>query len=163
MRIAACSVLMTLFAVTGPGWQTVKTDELPPDTLIVLQRGACEHRCAVYNVIIFADGSVIFDGRHYVRQAGLVKSTITREALHQLLGEFTAAHFFDLKERYGYGTDEGCDSIKSDAPSAIVSITSGGKAKTVLHHHRCVAADSDLLKRLEDKIDQAVNTAKWIK
>jgi hypothetical protein len=33
----------------------------------------------------------------------------------------------------------------------------------VLHHHRCVAAESDLLKRLEDKIDQTVNSAKWVK
>jgi uncharacterized protein DUF6438 len=163
MRIASCSLLMLLFAAAGPCWQTVKSDELPPDTLIVLQRGACEHRCAVYNVIIFADGSVIFDGRHYVRQAGLIKSTISREALRKLLDEFTAAHFFNLKERYGFGTDEGCDSVKSDAPSAIVSLTSGGKAKVVLHHHRCVAAESDLLKRLEDKIDQTVNSAKWVK
>jgi hypothetical protein len=34
-------------AVRVRGWQTVKSNELPAATMIVLQRGACEHRCAV--------------------------------------------------------------------------------------------------------------------
>jgi hypothetical protein len=145
------------------GAQALKTDELPADTLIVLQRGACEHRCAVYKVVIFADGSVIFDGRFYVRRPGLTKTTIRRESLRQLLDEAAALRFFDLKDRYGYGDTVGCDAIQSDAPSAIVSISSGGAAKTIIHHLGCVGADSERLKQLEEKIDNVVNTAIWIR
>jgi hypothetical protein len=151
-----------LLALPALAWQ-VQSDELPPDTIIVLQRGACERRCAVYNVIIFADGSVIFDGRHYVRQVGVVKSSVTRETLAGLLHDANALHFFDLKDRYGYGSSAGCDSIRSDAPSAILTIASAGRSKTVLHHHGCVSTDADRLTAFEDKIDKAVNAVRWIK
>lgn len=153
---------LLLLALPALAWQ-VQSDELPADTLIVLQRGACERRCAVYNVIIFSDGSVIFDGRHYVRQTGVVKSSINRDILAGLLHDANETHFFDLKDRYGYGSTTGCDSMRSDAPTAILTIASAGRSKTVLHHHGCVNADAGRLKELEDKIDKAVNAVRWIK
>ena len=57
----------------------------------------------------------------------------------------------------------GCDSMRPDAPTAILTIASAGRSKTVLHHHGCVNADADRLKELEDKIDKAVNAVRWIK
>lgn len=163
LGIVTCIFLVVGSDVHAWGSQTLKTNELPADTLIILQRGACEHRCAVYKVIIFADGSVIFDGRHYVRRPGLVKTTISLEALQQLLDEAAALRFFDLKERYVHGSATGCDSIQSDAPSAIVSISSGGIFKTILHYLGCAGAESERLKQFEEKIDSIVNTAKWVK
>jgi hypothetical protein len=163
LTVAACTFLVVGSVVHAPDSQTLNTNELTPDTLIVLQRGACEHRCAVYKAIIFADGSVIFDGRHYVRRPGLVRTSISLEALRQLLDEAVALRFFDLKERYGFGTATGCDSIQSDAPNAIISVSSGGTSKTVLHHLGCVGPESERLKHFEEKIDKAVNSAKWVK
>ena len=61
--------------------QVVKTNESSPDTLITLQRGACEQRCAVYRLVIFADGTVIYEGRHFVRRTGLIRSGISPEVL----------------------------------------------------------------------------------
>jgi len=143
--------------------QAVKTNEQPADTLIVLRRGACEHRCPVYNVVIFADGSVIFDGRYNVRRPGVTKSSISLESIGQLLSEAVALRFFDLRESYGLGAapGNGCDSLQSDAPEVIVTVSSGGKSKTVRHHHRCVGAESERLKQFENSIDGAVNTARW--
>jgi hypothetical protein len=161
VKIAASTFLFVWSAVAGWG-QTVKTDEQPADTLIVLERGACEHRCAVYNVIIFADGSAIFDGRHYVRRPGVVRTRISLEALGKLLDEAAALRFFDLKDRYAPGMN-GCDSMKSDAPSAVISISSGGKSKTVVHYHGCGGSESDRLIQFEASIDKAVNTVRWVK
>ena len=164
LKIVACVTLLVGSVVQAWSSQTLKTNELAADTLIVLQRGACEHRCAVYKVIIFADGSVIFDGRHYVRRPGLVKASLSLESLRQLLDEAAVLRFFDLKDRYGGDIDAtGCDSVQSDAPSAIVSISSGGRSKTILHHHGCVGAESQHLKQFEETIDKAVNTAKWVR
>jgi hypothetical protein len=162
VRIVAGTFLLVWSAVAACGWQTLKTNEQPADTLIVLERGACEHRCAVYNVIIFADGSAIFDGRHYVRRPDVVRTRISLDALGKLLDEAAALHFFDLKDRYAPGT-VGCDSAKPDAPTAIVSISSGGKSKTVVHHQGCSGSDSDRLLQFEVNIDRAVNTVSWVK
>jgi Domain of unknown function (DUF6438) len=131
--------------------------------LIVLQRGACEHRCAVYKVIIFADGSVIFDGRSYVRRTGVIRASIGLEAVRKLLDETAAIRFFDLRQRYAPGQPSGCDSSQSDAPTAIISVNSAGKSNTVIHYHGCAGADSNRLTQLEDEIDMAVNTGRWVK
>jgi hypothetical protein len=137
--------------------------EAAPDTLISLQRGACEARCAVYRLVIFADGTVIYDGQYFVRRAGLVRSGVSPEALAKLLKELESGGFFEMETNYGYGGTDHCDKIDGDGPGAILSVSSGGRSKTVLHNHRCVGAAADRLTGLEDKVDRAVGATKWIK
>jgi hypothetical protein len=160
--IAWALVLLGCFA-SAQAAPILRTNELPADTLIVLQRGACERRCAVYNIAIFADGSVIFDGRHYVRQAGLAKTTITREAVRQLLEEAMSLGFFQMKARYGFGDTADCEMLRSDAPTAVLSISSDGMAKTIVHNQGCVGPTSEGLKKFEERIDKAVNSTRWVK
>jgi len=166
-RLATAAVLPCALGVTASlpsahAQPALSTNELPAGTLIVLQRGACERRCAVYNIIVFADGSVILDGRHFVRRPGLTKTTIHRETVRQLLDEAAALGFFELKPRYGYDTAD-CEQIRSDAPAAVVSVSSGGIARTIVHNQGCAGPASDRLKQFEDKIDKAVNSARWMK
>ena len=143
--------------------QPVKTTEPAPDTLITLQRGACEQRCAVYRLTIFADGSVIYEGQHFVRRNGLIKAGISPEVLAKLITDLETGGFFQLEANYGYGNTTHCTSIDSDGPAAILSVSNQGRSKTVLHNHRCVGPDAKRLTELEDKIDRAVGTVKWIK
>ena len=161
--IVACALLLAGGASRVEGRQVLKTDELPADTLIALQRGACEHRCAVYKVIIFADGSVIFDGRSYVRRAAVIRANISLEAVRKVLNEAAAIRFFDLKRRYAPGEASGCDLVQSDAPTAIISVSSAGKSNTVVHYHGCAGADSNRLMQFEAEIDAAVNVSRWVK
>jgi hypothetical protein len=140
-----------------------QTPAPPPDTLITLQRGACEKRCAVYRLVIFADGTVIYEGRFNVRRTGLIKSGVPPEALIKLVQNLEAAGLYDLEANYGYGNRDHCASWNSDGPAAIVSLASGGRSKTVLHDHRCISPVSQRLSEMEDWIDQAVGVAKWIR
>jgi hypothetical protein len=155
----ACAGLMLAPLLT----RAARAAEAAPDTLISLQRGACEQRCAVYRVVIFADGTVIYDGRHFVRRAGLVRGGMSPEALAQLLEELQSGGFFEMEASYGYGGTEHCDKIDGDGPAAILSVSNAGRSKTILHNHRCAGAAADRLTELEDKVDRAVGTAKWIK
>jgi hypothetical protein len=137
--------------------------ETPVDTLIVLQRGACEQRCAVYRVAIFSDGTVIYEGRYFVRRAGLVKSLISSDVLDKLVNDLEAADLFQLQDNYGYGNKDQCQSFSAGEPSAILTFSYRGHAKTILHNHGCAGSVPNRLTELEDKIDRAVGTAKWIK
>ena len=148
---------------TASSGQAVKATESAPDTLIVLQRGACEKRCAVYRLVIFADGSVIYEGRYFVRQTGLIKSSVSPEVLAKLIVDLETGGFFQLEGNYGYSNTDGCDSIDSDGPVAILSVSNKGRSKTVLHHHRCVGPVPNRVTELEDKVDRAVGAVKWIK
>jgi uncharacterized protein DUF6438 len=156
-------LVLTLATAASSFGQTVKGSEPSADTLIVLQRGACEQRCAVYRVAIFADGTLIYQGRHFVRQSGLIKSVIPVEVLNNLIHDFEAAGFFQLEDNYGYASKEHCESIDAGEPTAILTFSNQGRSKTVLHNHGCVGRGTKQLTELEDKVDHAVGTIKWIK
>lgn len=152
---------LTFAAALWPA--TAAAQDVAPDTLITLQRGACEKRCAVYRVVIFADGTAIYEGRHFVRRTGLIKSGVSQETLARLIDDLESGGFFQLDVDYGYSQTAHCDRIDSDGPAAILSVSSRGHSKTVLHSHRCVGAFSDRVTMFEDMIDRAVGTVKWIK
>jgi hypothetical protein len=159
--LMTCVLALT---VAGPSQgQVSRTKEPSPDTLITLQRGACENRCAVYRLVIFADGTVIYEGRHFVRRAGLIKSGISPEVLNKLIADLEAGGIFQLDDNYGYGNNNGCESIDPDGPMAILSVSNQGRSKTVLHHHRCVGPVPDRITEMEDRVDRAAGVVKWIK
>lgn len=143
--------------------QVVKTNPSAPDTLITLQRGACEQRCAVYRLVIFADGTVIYDGQHFVRRAGLIRSGISPEVLSRLMQDLETGGFFRMENNYGYGNTDRCKSIDPGGPMAILSVSNRGRSKTVLHNHSCVGPIPSRLTDLEDKVDRAAGTVRWIK
>ena len=165
LKLAVCALLATSIAVPGPVTQaTLRTDEQPADTLIVLQLGACERHCPVYRLAIFADGSTLFEGRYYVRRAGVVRGRISLESLAQLLAEADALQFFKLKDRYVPG-DPGsdCAAAKSDGPTAVLTISARGRAKTVQHYRGCAGTDPERLTKFENGIAEAANVTKWIR
>ena len=145
--------------------QSSSSSAVAPDTLITLQRGGCERRCAVYRLVIFADGTVIYEGRYFVRQAGLIKSDISPDLLARLINDIDTGGFFALSDNYGYAGTTHCDSINSDVdgPTAILSVSNQGRSKTVLHHHRCVGAAADQVTEFENEVDRVVGSSKWIK
>ena len=135
---------------------------IPADTVITLRRGACEMRCAVYDLSIQADGSVVYDGRYYVRRTGRVKARVARKGVRRLIDEFQKIGFFSLKDEYTASPDD-CVSLLEEAPRATISIVMGKRAKTIVHNHRCVGKVSSELTRLEDAIDAVAKSVRWIK
>ncbi len=157
-------VVLVLTGAAPVFGQTGQTREAAPDTMITLQRGACEARCAVYRLVIFADGTVIYEGEYNVRRSGLVKSLISQLVLNRLIADLETDGFFELKDNYGYGNTQNCDSVDPDGgPAAILSVSNQGRAKAVLHSHRCAGLTPNRLTKMEDKVDDAVGVAKWIK
>jgi len=86
------AVLTTLFLLAAPALAQAPAAPADPaaGSVILLERGACEARCAVYRVVIFADGTVLYHGRYFVHHAGVVKSGISVESLNKLLADIDA-------------------------------------------------------------------------
>ncbi len=156
-------LLLTLLGAASLFAQTVPAPEITPDTLIVLQRGACEQRCAVYRLTIFADGTVVYEGRYFVRTPGLKRSLVSATALAGLLRDLVSGGFFEMAGDYGYASRANCQSFSPGEPSAILTVSTGGRSRTVLHNHGCAGKASARLTELEDKVDRAVGVARWIK
>ncbi len=166
MLMRRISAFLCVFAIaTGlAGAGTPATEQaVPPNSVITLQRGACERRCAVYKVIVFADGTLIYDGQYFVRRSGLVLDRIGSADIARLISSFEAIGYFGLHDDYGVRDTSGCGALLSDAPIAMTSIVTGAKVKAIVHHHRCTGAVSDSLSRIEDEIDKIGRTSRWIK
>jgi len=136
---------------------------VPRATVITLRRTACFGTCPVYKLTIFADGRVLYEGISHVKKKGKAKGRISPAKLEELIEEFQNIYYFNLKNAYIPGTDA-CRQSATDMPSAVTSLTRNGNSKTINHYHGCRGSQTlDLLTRLEDKIDEAVNVNQWIK
>jgi len=126
--------------------------------VITMERTACFGPCPIYTLTIFDDGKVVYEGRDFVKKKGRAESKITKQQLADLIAEFTKIDYFNLK------SNPDCLEQWTDHPSAITSLSWEGKNQTIQHDHGCRGSHilEDLTK-LEDKIDEAVNAAQWIR
>lgn len=161
MNIRMIVLCCSLFLASPPG--AIRAADLPEDTVVTLQRHTCERRCAVYRVVLFADGTVIYHGQYKVRRAGLVLDHVDPERLRKLIDTAKAIHYFTLKSEYGYHETKDCDSLVPDGPIVSTSVTTGGESKGIIHHQRCAGAIPAQLTAFEDDIDKLANTARWVK
>ena len=119
--------------------------------------------CPIYKVSISADGAVVFEGNRFVKKVGTARSTISEEQIRELLAAFEKINYFELSDQY-VKPEDGCKQWLTDNPSAITSITRNGKSKSVTHYYGCRGLEVlKELERLEQAIDDAVNSAQWIR
>lgn len=165
-RLVLCALSMTLFVfayATTFQTSTAAAQQIPQDTLITLERTVCYGMCPSYRLTISADGGVVFEGRRFVKTVGTAQSTISKEKLRELIDRFEKINYFRLRNRYEDNRD-GCEGVVTDHPSANTSIRINGTSKSVRHYLGCRGVEvlDDLIK-LEQAIDDAVNTAQWIR
>jgi hypothetical protein len=149
---------------------------VPTDTVITLERTGGMSTCPVYKIMIFADGMVIYDGREYVKQVGIVRSTITQDQINQLIREFERISYFSLRDRYE-DVPDGCPTSGSDSAWANTSIKVDGSYKAIRHYYGCWYSETPSrdhvphikelvypkeLVDLESRIDEVVNIKQWI-
>jgi len=145
----------------GAGYsdRAVIPQDIPRDLKITLERTECFGFCPVYKLTITADGSVVFEGRRFVKQEGVTISSVSPERLKQLMAEFDRVNFFSLEDDYS----EIRLSCPTDQPSAITSVRINGRSKTINHYLGCLEPKVPKgLTELENKIDEIVNTAQWL-
>jgi PKD repeat protein len=124
------------------------------ELVITLERTACFGKCPVYSLMIKGDGTVIYAGVDFVQTKGIQETTISMDAIEQLVTEFEKSDYFSLKDSYtSFGV--------SDMPSVNTSISIGGKTKAIEHYLGDRGAPQQLTE-LENKIDEIVNSAQWI-
>ena len=147
-----------------------------------IKRSGCYGRCPIYDLTIEPDGKVIFEGKGWTATIGKAEDKLNAEQLKQLAVEIEKADFFSFDEDYGYNS-KNCPSLATDMPGVLLHIKLNGREKTVNHYHGCIEKDSSKhsdsgnlrvekdfservlpqqLYKLEEKIDEIVNTKRWI-
>src|SRR3954470_3094601 len=146
MTARVASVLLLAIASTA----AAQTRTMPADTVIRLQRTSCFGTCPAYAVTIDATGSVTYEGERNVRVVGQETAGIAPASIARLLQVADRVQFFALRDAY--------DGDITDLPTTYVSITAGGRTKKVKDYYGAPPG----LKELEDAIDAAARTKRWI-
>jgi len=120
---------------------------------IALKRSTCFGICPTYNITIYGNGTVIYEGTANVNTTGMQISNITEDNLRLLISEFKKIDYFSLNET------EIASHVVYDAPMFTTSLTINGKTKTIKHYETAVPKQ---LTDLENKIDEIVNSSQWI-
>ena len=123
--------------------------------VITIQRSACYGTCPIYSAKIYADGTVVYVGKEYVKEKGERRFKITPETVQQLIEEFERIDYFSLKDKYD--ADENGIS-PTDLPTTTTSICLDGKKKKVVNYYGAPRK----LNELEDKIDSLAGLSKYL-
>ncbi|HEY9627533.1 MAG TPA: DUF6438 domain-containing protein [Coleofasciculaceae cyanobacterium] len=128
------------------------------ETVITLERTACYGPCPVYELTVYGDGKVVYEGRAFVAAQGRRTAQISPEQVQQLVTAFETANFFALKDQYAVEV--------TDLPGAWTSIRLNGQSKRVWRYGSIDNPELNNAPRslsdLESQIDQIVNSQQWI-
>ncbi|MGO8934120.1 MAG: DUF6438 domain-containing protein [Terracidiphilus sp.] len=125
------------------------------DMKIELSRSMCYGTCPAYSVTIRGNGSVHFDGQRYVQIPGKHEARIAPDAVMELVRQFERAKFFAADDKY--------IAEVTDNPTYTLTLTVGGKTKTVTDYVGEQVGMPLVITDLENAVDEAAGTEQWIK
>lgn len=130
------------------------TPKLPADlnsVAIHFRRGPCEGTCPAYNLTLYGDGRVEYEGEMNVAVKGRQSYQVEKSAVHDLITRFGDVGFFGYCGHYS-GT-------ATDQATVETSLEMGGVAKTV-----SVYGDSapESLHDLDGQIDAIVGMTRFV-
>jgi hypothetical protein len=151
---------------TAPGEVILSTSSAPPpgrafpkirdwsSLRIRLERTVCFGVCPSYTVEIAGDGSVIYRGRACVAEKGERHATIPGAVVKDLVAKFQSVNFFTLRDAYR--------AEITDNPTYTISIAFDAHKKSVVDYVGGRAGMPHKVTALEDAIDAAAGTKRWI-
>ena len=143
------------------------------ELVISLQRTASFGSCPDYKITITGDGRLVFQTIPFldhddvanvhrsfstesgVRVPGTHQTTIDPQVIDDLLAQFEQSRFFSLRDQYR--------AEVTDNPTYVVTIDTGNGQKSVVDYVGKEAGMPESMTALQDAIDAAAGTERWIK
>lgn len=125
--------LLSLSTLTfGLSATTEAQDNCHREILITIEREACFGSCPVYSAKIYADGTVTYIGKDFVKAVGERQYKISEDRVKELVSAFAQIKYFSLRDKYA--TDENGNSLTCQ-PTTTTSICVDGKHKKVVNYY----------------------------
>ncbi len=121
---------------------------------MTLRRSQCYGSCPAYTVELRGTGEVRFKGDSYVLVPGEHVAQVEPAVAECLFEAFKKADFWSLQPRYA--------AQAFDLPTYQLSLTVGGKAKTVVDYLGRAVGMPEEVTGLENALDSAAGTHRWI-
>lgn len=119
-------------------------------TVVKLERTGCMGECPVYNLMVYGDGTVIYEGYDNVEIRGMHIAHISRSKVNELIYEINKANFFAFEPQYRLAA--------TDLATITTLVRLGLRAKKVERYGK---GPYELI-CLERKIDKVANSDQWV-
>jgi Domain of unknown function (DUF6438) len=127
----------------------------PGDKFIGVSGGTCNGTCPVYELYVFGDGRVVFNGRKDTSKVGVWRKQVAPEIYTELLSTIVKTRVLDseIKRR----------TCLSGRSMLIVmrSASDAGDVRTVSLNSGC-EGHTDLVKRIEGQFIDSTGVDKWL-
>ena len=140
-------------------------NELPTNAFIYT-KSSCFGTCPVYQVTVFENGTIIFNGKNHVQKKGLYKINDSSGLFNNILQILDEHYLNDFRDSYVGGSTEGkvCKEQWSDHPTTTLSLQLNGKIKTIEHYHGCKGFErEDELKDIEKQVEKVLDLEAYIR
>lgn len=121
---------------------------------VMLVRTVCFGTCPAYRVDIAGDGTVNFDGHAFVAVVGHHSDRIPIESVRALFAAFQKSSFFQFHDSY--------QASVTDMPTYALKLSYDGHTKGVLDYAGDEVGMPEAIAQLEQQVDAAAGTKKWI-
>ncbi|MEJ0059984.1 MAG: DUF6438 domain-containing protein [Terricaulis sp.] len=150
----ALGALCLSACATAPTPEPTPTPTPSAERSITLSRTRCFGFCPDYSVTVQGDGTVIYQGRNFVRVTGEQRATAAPEDVASLFAMVERANFYALRDEYRANI--------SDIPSFTVTVVDGARRKSVLDYGGESVGMPHAVRELQDAIDRVAGTQRWV-
>ena len=127
----------------------------PGDQFIGVSGGTCRGTCPVYELYLFDDGRVVFNGRQDTRKVGVWHKQVTPEVYAELLSMIVKTRVLDEEVKRG-------TCLKGRSMLIVMrSASNSGDARTVSLNSGC-EKQADLVRRIEGEFIDSTGVASWL-
>lgn len=131
-----------------------KSMDKKPYAMLKYKKTPCYGKCPVYEVEVYTDGYMTWEGKNFVEKMGNYEARISEDEVKAIKQKFFDAKFLDMALEYP------TDGQKiSDLPSTIIDFRVGDMIKHVTNKHDAPQELNDLQKWVEAYFEEL----KWTK
>ena len=122
-----------------------------PKLVMSIKHTPCFGKCPDYELQIYSNGLVYYDGGRFSARLGKMHKKITKKEVKDLVEKFNNAKFFEFNDKY--------TAQVTDMPTTYISFYDHGKSKTITDYYDAPPA----LRHLEMLLNAyADNDEGWI-
>jgi hypothetical protein len=147
--VAAAVAIATPLACSAPSAPSEKR------LVVSLSRSICFGTCPDYEVSLYDDGTLVYEGRRFVNVVGHKTKTRDSDIVARVRKAILDAGIQKLDKHC-------CDCQEwTDHPTVIVGFDADGEWKTLEDYHGCTKAPASL-RTLEGTLDELLGTAEFV-
>jgi ankyrin repeat protein len=121
--------------------------------VMTLTRTSCLGRCPYYEITVYGNGTVVYNGTGFVTIKGRHQCTISEASVRELVTAFRDTDYYSLQDEYVFDA--------TDLPAFVSSIEIDGQLKRVTDYAGAEIGMPQAVSDLEATIDRLSGAQRW--